>query len=99
MGWSVWFIAMVLGALAIGLILHLIPSLCQLVRSFRAGFRGEPEYRLTPKQEALNERAIRKRELAQRQEEHKVWLWQYSNLQIQAHKARLEVQQEREKEN
>jgi hypothetical protein len=43
-------------------------------------------------------RAALKRKKASNAEEHKYWTYLYSELQIQAHKDRLEAQQHEEKE-
>lgn len=51
----------------------------------------------TTKQVELNERAMRTRKLADRQAEHKDWVYQYSQLQIEAERARRKSLHEAEK--
>lgn len=102
MGWSVWFLAVCLGAIGLGLILSLLPNLYLLFKAFMSGLRGEPavKYRLSPKQEELNRQALIKRKANANKALQDSWTYQFSHLQIEAHKRRLKAQQDNEtKEN
>lgn len=89
--WMVWALNALFWVLVPLVILGLIFRFSELFSSFMAGWRGDPVHKLTPKQQALNVQAARKRIRATEKADHDWWTYRFSQLQIETQKSLQEA--------